>query len=272
MIKTRMLKRLLSLAAALALSACFLPPAAVRAEEDSDPSEEPDLLWCGAFGYLLLEDGTADIRSWAGEGMELTIPSELDGIPVSSVGDGAFWCVDGAEYLCRVTVPAGVKRIGVNAFRSCSALEEITLPEGLEEIGAGAFFQCEDLRQITLPSTVTEIGPSAFALCYQLEGITFPAGVTTLADGMFDECWHLKSFTIPDTVTEIGLNPFSDCKRLEEIVLSPDHPTLEFVGGVLSASRTAASYAIPKPFRRKPTPCRRARRSSARTPFITPRT
>ena len=47
-------------------------------------------LSCGDYDYVLLEDGTASITGYHGSAAELSIPEELDGRRVSSIGDYAF--------------------------------------------------------------------------------------------------------------------------------------------------------------------------------------
>ena len=46
-------------------------------------------------------------------------------------------------------------------------------------------------------------------------------------------CAGLTSITFPDSVTNIVSNPFICCENLTEILVSPDHPTLAIIDGVL---------------------------------------
>ena len=86
----------------------------------------------------------------------------------------------------------------------------------------------------------------------ELDGHT----VTAMASGCF-ELWDLTSVTIPDSVTEIEGNPFFVCEDLQTIEVSPDHPTLALIDGVLfdktekkllchPAGLEASSYEIPE--------------------------
>ena len=45
-----------------------------------------------------------------------------------------------------VTLPTGIKLIGIHAFSCCSALESINLPFGLLYIDANAFVACKSSR------------------------------------------------------------------------------------------------------------------------------
>lgn len=58
-----------------------------------------------------------------------------------------------------------IKRIGPDAFRGQSKLQNIYLPDTLEEIGRGAFYGCSSLKSIAFPSSLTHIGSTAFWNC-----------------------------------------------------------------------------------------------------------
>ena len=80
----------------------------------------------GDFAFILLEDGTAEIRRYSGRDIFLEIPSKMKGHPVSGIGDKAF---EWRFWMKEVTVPDGVCRIGTGAFSGCYSLETIRLPE-----------------------------------------------------------------------------------------------------------------------------------------------
>lgn len=77
---------------------------------------------------------------------------------------------------------AGVRRIGMNAFLNCTALEKIDIPETVKYIGNQAFRGCAGLRSLTIPKSVKAIYPLAFADCTDLASVTF-AGDTMLYKG-----------------------------------------------------------------------------------------
>ena len=153
-------------------------------------------------GYNLFEEG------------ELVIPEQIEGLPVTSIGDSAFADCIG---LSSITIPEGVTSIGDWAFRGCSSLTSITIPEGVTSIGYVAFRGCSSLTSITIPDSVTSIGDSAFWECSSLTSITIPDSVTSIKGGAFAECIGLSSITIPDSVTSIGDSAFADCIGLSSI-------------------------------------------------------
>lgn len=80
-----------------------------------------------------------------------------------------------ADVIATATVKSGVKKIGANAFRSCSALTELNIARGVEIIGENAFFGCESLTELTVPSSVTTLQNGAFGNCYSLKKISYMA-------------------------------------------------------------------------------------------------
>ena len=56
---------------------------------------------------------------------ELVIPSEIEGLPVTSIGRGAFaYCRD----LTSINIPDGVTSIGGAVFIACESLQSVTIP------------------------------------------------------------------------------------------------------------------------------------------------
>ena len=66
---------------------------------------------------------------------DLSIPSTISGMPVTSIRAGAFKDYSG---LTSVTIPDGVTSIGDKAFADCEWLTKVTIPQGAE-VGENAF-------------------------------------------------------------------------------------------------------------------------------------
>ncbi len=47
---------------------------------------------------------------------------------------------------------------------------EVTVPEGVREIGLGAFRHCRSLKSIVLPNDISGIDSNAFEFCTELTG------------------------------------------------------------------------------------------------------
>ena len=63
----------------------------------------------GDYKYVLLDNGTAEIVKYTGKAETLTIPAELNGHCVTSIGDSAFW---GRTSLKSINIPDSVTSIG----------------------------------------------------------------------------------------------------------------------------------------------------------------
>ena len=182
----------------------------------------------------------------------ITIPSEIDGKSVTSIGYEAFYKCTG---LTSITIPNSVTSIGYNAFKYCTGLTSITIPNSVTSIGDWAFNHCTGLTSInvasgnnyysdnngvlfnkkktelirypegksqtsyTIPDSVTSIEDCAFDGCSGLISITIPNSVTSIGDDAFAGCSGLTSITIPNSVTSIGHWAFDGCTGLTSITI-----------------------------------------------------
>ena len=132
-------------------------------------------------------------------------------------------CVRGVNAQ-NVTIPDGVKSLGVSCFQNCSSLTSITIPDGVTSLGECCFESCSSLTSITIPDSVTILDTGCFENCSSLTSITIPDSVTSLGSQCFQGCSSLTSITIPDSVTSLGILCFSGCSGLTSITI-PDGVT-----------------------------------------------
>ncbi|MCX6921690.1 MAG: leucine-rich repeat domain-containing protein, partial [Verrucomicrobia bacterium] len=132
------------------------------------------------FNYTT-NNGTITITGYAGSGGAVAIPSTINGLPVTSIGDGAFYNGGSPQpyVLTSITIPDCVTSIGLYAFAWWGSLSSATLGNGLISIADGAFADC-GLTTITIPGGVTSIGDVAFAYCGNLTGAYFQGNVPSL--------------------------------------------------------------------------------------------
>ena len=96
------------------------------------------------------------------------------------------------------------------------------------------FYTSGDYEYILLEDGTAEItGYHGEADVLAIPSAVDEFSVTSIGDMAFERCYSLTEITIPDSITSIGINPFSGCEKLHEIAVSPDHPTLAAIDGVL---------------------------------------
>lgn len=148
---------------------------------------------------------------------ELEIPSEIDSVVVTSIGDYAF---DNCTKLTGITIPDTVTNIGTEAFYNCTNLKSVAIGNGVTRIKDDAFALCTSLTSITIPDNVTSIGDNTFYECTNLESIIIGKGVINIGEGAFCRCTNLTSITIPDNIISIDDYAFVGCTSLTDVYYS----------------------------------------------------
>ncbi|MBQ1260943.1 MAG: leucine-rich repeat protein, partial [Clostridia bacterium] len=158
-------------------------------------------------GYVLTGVGECDDE-------EIVVPNHYNGLPVVSVGDGAF-----AEnkQIVKITISINITIIGDGAFSGCSKLEDVKMPEHLDEVGDNAFKDCTALPSVNIPESVTGIGSSAFSGCSKLESVKVPDSVILLGDSAFKNCTSLIEIQISINIKKVSSGLLSGCTSLESV-------------------------------------------------------
>ena len=166
----------------------------------------------GDYSYRPDADGNACLTGYVGTASALSVPSELDGHPVTAIGPEAF---AGCEHLTRVILQPGVRCIRKAAFSCCSRLQDVILPESITHIAQKAFFKCASLTRIVIPDRVASIAKQTFLGCTSLVEIRLPFYLRTIGKQAFRNCRALSRLTgfkvSPDT---IGREAFLNCRAL----------------------------------------------------------
>ncbi len=171
------------------------------------------------------------ITGYSGIEASITIPSEIDGLPVTAIAENAF---RGFLYLEKVIIPNSVKTIDY-AFVSCESLEYVFIGKGvtsmngafrgctsLKTVAGGtnveymdeAFLGCRSLVSGAVPSSARS-ALSSFSGCTSLKNASIKDGIVCL-DKTFENCTNLRTIAIPDSVTYL-VSAFSGCTALTEI-------------------------------------------------------
>lgn len=181
-----------------------------------------------------------------GKQADVSIPAH-----VTKIGPEAF---KGCTFLENVTIPDGVTKIGNNAFEDCKSLALVSLPADLKSIGASAFSGCTSLGSVYVGAQA-EIGPGAFAGCSSLQDVSLAGGSPyTCEDGVIYTdggktlVQYLSgrpstSFSMPDTVEEIERYAFWGADLLVDITLSEN--ISEISGYAFSNCKALNKVVIP---------------------------
>jgi len=121
-------------------------------------------------------NGTITITKYTGSAGAVFIPGTINGLPVTSIGNRAFFDSSATN----VTIPNSVISIGNHAFDECTSLTSVMIPNSVTNIGNYTFSFCTSLTNIAIPNRVTSIGSYAFGNCYSLTSVTIPGSLTAL--------------------------------------------------------------------------------------------
>jgi len=209
-------------------------PAAVQAQSTN------------VFGYAI-HDGTITINNYISPGSDVSIPSMINGLPVTGIGgreiginEGFFGAFEGSS-LTAVVIPDSVTNIGEAAFYNCTSLTNVTIPDSVTSIGEETFRNCTSLANLTIPHSVTSIGNRAFYGCTSLTNVTIPNSVTNIGGETFRDCTRLSNVRIPDSLTSISPDTFAGCTSLTSVTI-PDSVTNIEDGAFYGCTRLRRTY------------------------------
>jgi hypothetical protein len=161
-------------------------------------------------------NGAITITGYTGAGSEVIIPNTTNGLPITTIGDRAFY---GSTNLASVTIGTNDTNIGQQAFRACTSLASVIIPNSVASIGEDAFDHCYGLTNLAIPNSVTNIGDYAFGGCWGLTSVTIGNGVTSIGNEVFNGCSSLSGITIPNSITNIGGKAFGGCYSLTNLII-----------------------------------------------------
>lgn len=202
---------------------------------------------------------TGTIKKYNGNDAVVNIPSEINGIPVETIGNAAF---QDNTTITSVTIPASVTEIGANAFAGCTNLTSVnyegdwsnlTIQSGNPAVEDAAKDAANEqlfdfaftpdntaviviryegtAADVTIPShykgkPVTMIDHAAFHDS-AVTSVTIPDSVTSIPDDAFAFCSQLTNISIPNSVTFIGFAAFNSCTSLKSITLPSSLSTIQ---------------------------------------------
>jgi hypothetical protein len=227
--------------------------------------------------FITNADNSLAITGYTGSAGALTIPSTIDGLPVTTIGNSAF---NFDSSLTSITIPDSVTSIGNDVFQYCYHLTNVTIGAAVASIGDGAFDGSGSLAAInvnagnptftsvagvlfdkgqttliiypegklgnyTIPSSVTRVGDSAFNGCYNLYNVTIPTNVLSIGEQAFFNCTSLDPVMIPESVTNIGAGAFAGCSSLLNLVVASGNLFYSSADSVLTDKSLTTLLAFP---------------------------
>ncbi|MDR0524311.1 MAG: leucine-rich repeat domain-containing protein [Spirochaetaceae bacterium] len=188
-----------------------LTPETLEAGYAKPPNRDIRNVVPGSGGFAATVTGkSVRISGYFGTSPQVIIPDQINTLPVSSIGDWAFY----EKGLRKVLIPRNLRVIGDWAFMG-NYLRQIQIPPKLEAIGGMAFYN-NYLTEIAIPDSVSVIGKEAFC-GNKLTQALLPNRILRLESGVFAEN-SLTKIDIPASVTEIGISAFAG-NRLNRISL-----------------------------------------------------
>ena len=170
------------------------------------------------------DETTGTITKYIGSATNVEIPSTINGINVTTIGDNAF---NSCTSLTSIEISEGVTSIGEYAFIDCTALASVKIPSSVTSINEGAFCRCSALKSVEILNGLKTIGDSAFMNCTALTDITIPDSVTTICETAFSDCTALTSIELPDNIKTIQFKTFMNCKSLASVKLPKNLTSIE---------------------------------------------
>ncbi len=104
------------------------------------PVETRPVIPTAPFDYRL-ENGEVIITAYKGHETTVTVPTQIDGYPVTAIDDHAFQ----NTAIVSVILPGSVRSVGWFAFYGCFGLEIVAIPASVESISYAAFDGCPNL-------------------------------------------------------------------------------------------------------------------------------
>ena len=164
--------------------------------------------------------GGVKITKYIGTRQNVVIPSTIDGMRVTEIGDNSF--TNNPYQDLQPANNLGARRGGANNVRNNKTISGVVLPNTLIRIGVGAF-RDQGLSTISFPSSLRIIGHNAF-YDNNLTAVVIPNGVTYIDAVAFDRN-PIETLVIPQSLAnwrddEAGFTAaFSNSTTLNRVTL-----------------------------------------------------
>lgn len=183
-------------------------------------------------GTLLFDIETGTISGYNGTPTQVDIPSEINGVKVTTIGELAFYDCSG---LTSIHISNSVTVIEEDAFWLCDDLISINVDEDNPKFSSidGVLFSKDmtSLYKFPAKKNITE---------YKV-----PDSIECILGGAFAGSSSLMYISIPKSVTSIGELTFFNCNELTNIDAHRDNTQYTSVDGVLFSKDMSSLYKFP---------------------------
>lgn len=185
---------------------------------------------------LFGDESQMAIVEYVGTAKEITIPSEINSVPVARICKSAF---KENQELEAVVIPDSVHAIEAYAFKNCYALDNVVVPNSVKQIDRDAFdrtafisriiddyivlgdgvlyeYQGRDAN-VSIPSSIKAIGGGAFEDIITLTGVSIPKSVEYIFDYAFYNCLNLQNVKLTGNIKHMGYMIFANCYSLQSV-------------------------------------------------------
>ncbi len=159
------------------------------------------------------------LTSYSGTATSFTIPQNVNGNEVKTIGPGVFE----NKNITEVILPDSVTKIDNSSFKNCTQLKTV-FSRNATVIGEEAFCNCELLKNVLLLSDITSIGKYAFYNAGNkqnlLSGTTFTLKLkklTDIPDGAFSKS-SIASIEL-NRIKSISKTSFLECNQLVNVYI-----------------------------------------------------
>ena len=116
--------------------------------------------------------------------------------------------------------------IEVSCFENCANLNSVKIGAQVTKIGYEAFKNNTSLQEIIIPDNITSLGKETFDGCSSLASVSIGKGISSLPYSLFSGCKSLASIVIPNNINSIGNYVFSGCSNLGDVTIEEGESTL----------------------------------------------
>lgn len=134
-----------------------------------------------SWSYVVIAERVVRIEGCAEAGSELSVPEQIEGLPVIAVAAEAL---GGKPGLRAVHIPEAVEQVGAYVLRGCSGLQLADLACGAESYDPSWLKGCNEVEELRVPERARALKPIVFDLP-KLKRLYLGREMQELEPGMF---------------------------------------------------------------------------------------